>query len=50
LSLCASAVVCDEPAATYELASAEHGRLAVSAVTNRLAIGDKFGGSTKPVR
>ena len=35
-------VVCDEPAATYERASDEHGRLAVSAATNRLALGDKI--------
>ena len=34
--------VCDEPAATYERASDEHGRLAVSAATNRLALGDKI--------
>jgi D-serine deaminase-like pyridoxal phosphate-dependent protein len=35
-------VVWDEPAATYERASDEHGRLAVTAVTNRLRIGDKI--------
>ena len=35
-------LVCDEPAATYERASDEHGRLAVSAATNRLQIGDKI--------
>ena len=35
-------LVCDEPAATYERASDEHGRLAVPAVTNRLALGDKI--------
>jgi len=35
-------LVCDEPAATYERASDEHGRLAVSAATNRLALGDKL--------
>jgi 3-hydroxy-D-aspartate aldolase len=35
-------LVCDEPAATYERASDEHGRLAVSAVTNRLGLGDKI--------
>jgi hypothetical protein len=29
-------LVCDEPAATYERASDEQGRLAVSAATNRL--------------
>jgi putative serine dehydratase-like protein len=36
-------LVCDEPAATYERASDEHGRLAVSAATNRLGLGDKIG-------
>jgi 3-hydroxy-D-aspartate aldolase len=35
-------LVCDEPAATYERASDEHSRLAVSAATNRLALGDKI--------
>src|SRR5438477_11019707 len=35
-------LVCDEPAATYERASDEHGRLAVAAATNRLRIGDKI--------
>jgi hypothetical protein len=35
-------IVCDEPAATYERASDEHGRLAVAAATNRLALGDKI--------
>ena len=35
-------VVYDEPAATYERASDEHGRLAVSAATNRLGLGDKI--------
>ena len=35
-------LVCDEPAATYERASDEHGRLALSAATNRLALGDKI--------
>ena len=34
-------VVCDEPAATYERASDEHGRLGISGATNRLNIGDK---------
>src|ERR1700736_5087157 len=29
-------IVCDEPAANYERASGEHGRLAASAATNRL--------------
>ena len=32
----------DEPAATYERASDEHGRLALSAATNRLGLGDKI--------
>ena len=35
-------LVWDEPAATYERASDEHGRLAVAAATNRLHIGDKI--------
>src|SRR5467141_812061 len=35
-------LVCDEPAATYERASDEHGRLAVAAATNRLGLGDKI--------
>jgi 3-hydroxy-D-aspartate aldolase len=35
-------IVCDEPAATYERGSDEHGRLVVSAATNRLNIGDKI--------
>ncbi len=35
-------LVWDEPAATYERASDEHGRLAVSGMTNRLHIGDKI--------
>ncbi len=35
-------LVCDEPTATYERASDEHGRLAVSASTNRLGLGDKI--------
>ncbi len=35
-------LVWDEPAATYERASDEHGRLAVSGTTNRLHIGDKI--------
>jgi D-serine deaminase-like pyridoxal phosphate-dependent protein len=35
-------LVWDEPAATYERASDEHGRLAVLAATNRLRIGDKI--------
>jgi len=34
-------LVCDEPAATYERASDEHGRLGISGATNRLRIGDK---------
>jgi 3-hydroxy-D-aspartate aldolase len=33
--------VCDEPAATYERASDEHGRLAVATATNQLGLGDK---------
>jgi 3-hydroxy-D-aspartate aldolase len=35
-------VVCDEPAATYERTSDEHGRLAVSAAANRLGLGNKI--------
>jgi D-serine deaminase-like pyridoxal phosphate-dependent protein len=35
-------LVWDEPAATYERASDEHGRLAVAAATNRLRLGDKL--------
>jgi 3-hydroxy-D-aspartate aldolase len=35
-------LVWEEPAATYERASDEHGRLAVTAATNRLNIGDKI--------
>jgi hypothetical protein len=35
-------LVCDEPAATYERASDEHGRLAVAAATNGLGLGDKI--------
>ncbi len=35
-------LVWDEPAATYERASDEHGRLAVTGATNRLHIGDKI--------
>jgi len=35
-------LVCDEPAATYERASDEHGRLGISGATNRLQIGDKI--------
>jgi 3-hydroxy-D-aspartate aldolase len=34
-------VVCDEPAATSERTSDEHGRLAVSTATNRLGLGGK---------
>ena len=33
--------VWDEPAATYERASDEHGRLGIAAATNRLRLGDK---------
>jgi hypothetical protein len=43
-------LVCDEPAATYERASDEHGRLAVSAATNRLGLGDKIRLIPKPLR
>jgi 3-hydroxy-D-aspartate aldolase len=35
-------LVCDEPAATYERASDEHGRLGISGATNRLQIGNKI--------
>jgi hypothetical protein len=35
-------LVCDEPAATYERASDEHGRLSISVCTNRLGLGDKI--------
>jgi D-serine deaminase-like pyridoxal phosphate-dependent protein len=35
-------LVWDEPAATYERASDEHGRLAVAGATNRLRLGDKL--------
>jgi D-serine deaminase-like pyridoxal phosphate-dependent protein len=35
-------LVCDEPAATYERASDEHGRLGISVCTNRLGLGDKI--------
>ncbi len=35
-------LVCDEPAAAYERASDEHGRLGISGATNRLRIGDKL--------
>jgi len=34
-------LVWDEPAATYERASDEHGRLGITAATNRLKLGDK---------
>ena len=34
--------VWDEPAATYERASDEHGRLGISTATNRLRLGDKI--------
>jgi 3-hydroxy-D-aspartate aldolase len=34
--------VCDEPAATYERASDEHGPLAISGATNRLGLADKL--------
>ena len=35
-------LVCNEPAATYERASDEHGRLGISGATNRLGLGDKI--------
>ena len=35
-------LVCDEPAATHERASDEHGRPAVSVAPNRLGLGDKI--------
>ena len=35
-------LVCDEPAATYERASDEHGRLGIATATNRLRLGDKI--------
>ena len=35
-------LVCDEPAATYERPSDEHGRLGISGATNRLGLGDKI--------
>jgi D-serine deaminase-like pyridoxal phosphate-dependent protein len=35
-------IVCDEPAATYERASDEHVRLALSTAINRLGLGDKI--------
>jgi hypothetical protein len=38
----ASPLVCYEPAATYERASDEHGRLAVSTATNRFGLADKI--------
>ena len=34
-------LVCDEPAATYERAADEHGRLGISGATNRPYLGDK---------
>jgi 3-hydroxy-D-aspartate aldolase len=34
-------LVCDEPTASHERASDEHGRLGISGATNRLNIGDK---------
>jgi len=34
--------VCDEPAATCERATDEHGRLGISGATNRLNIGDQI--------
>jgi 3-hydroxy-D-aspartate aldolase len=35
-------LVCDEPAATYEHASDEYGRLGISDATNRLGLGGKI--------
>ena len=35
-------LVCDEPAATYERASDEHGRRGISGAPNRLGLGDKI--------
>ena len=35
-------LVCNEPTATYERASDEHGRLGISGATNRLGLGDKL--------
>ena len=35
-------LVSDEPAATYERASDEHGRLGIASATNRLNLGDKI--------
>jgi hypothetical protein len=43
-------LLCDEPAATDERASDEHGRLAVSAATNRLGLGDKIRLIPRPLR
>jgi hypothetical protein len=34
--------VCDEPAATYERASDEHGHLGIAGATNRLVLGDRI--------
>ena len=34
--------VWEEPAATYERASDEHGKLTISSATNRLKLGDKI--------
>ena len=41
-SIPARRLLWDEPAATYERASDEHGRLAVTSATNRLHLGDKI--------
>jgi len=35
-------LVCDQPAAAYERASDEHGRLGITGATNRLGLGDKI--------
>jgi hypothetical protein len=43
-------LVCDEPAATYERASDEHGRFPVPAATNRLGLGDKIWLNPRPLR
>ena len=42
--------VWDEPAATYERASDEHGRLAIGGATNRLRLGDKMQAGAGPLR
>ena len=42
--------VCDGPAASYDGASDEHGRLGISGATNRLGVGDKFASDPRPLR